>query len=219
MADMHHFLDLAGFEVITSSKELLLPYKIPVLTSLCNNILAHIPFINKLCLIQLIVARPERKDEHPLPSSSIIVTCKNERGTIAQTVERCPALGSWTELIFVEGGSSDGTRQEIERVIAATSRTDITIRLVGQTGKGKGDAVRAGFAAAHGEVLMILDGDLTVPPEELPKFFDALVCSKGEFINGSRLIYGMENKAMQFLNFIAIFFIRHRFQLAVRPTL
>ncbi len=129
----------------------------------------------------------------------MIIPARNERGNIEGAVARTPRLGSRTELIFVEGNSSDGTAEEIERVIAA--HPDREIRLVRQgDGVGKGDAVRKGFAAATGDVLMILDADLTMPPEELPKFLRALASGRGEFINGSRLVYPMEKQAMRFLN-------------------
>lgn len=137
-------------------------------------------------------------------SVSVIVPCKNEKGNIQAIVERCPEMGSSTELIFVEGGSRDGTQQEIERVIQ--EHPEKKIRLFVQEGKGKGDAVRKGFAHATGDVLMILDADMTVAPEELPRFFELLVSGKAEFVNGSRLVYAMESDAMRFLNLTANFF-------------
>jgi hypothetical protein len=77
------------------------------------------------------------------------------------------------------------------------------IKIMQQTGKGKGDAVRLGFAAASGDILMILDADLTMPPEDLPKFYELLATGHGEFANGVRLVYPMDEKAMQFLNLCA----------------
>jgi glycosyltransferase involved in cell wall biosynthesis len=111
-------------------------------------------------------------------------------------------MGPGTELIFVDGNSSDGTVEEIETVIREY-KGPLTLRYIPQgDGKGKGDAVRKGFAAAKNDVLMILDSDLTVPPEDLPKFYRALVQQKGEFINGVRLVYPMEGEAMRFLNLL-----------------
>jgi glycosyltransferase involved in cell wall biosynthesis len=131
-----------------------------------------------------------------------VIPCKNERGNIAPAVERLPALGTETEIIFVDGNSTDGTVEAIEAVIAKYG-TARSIRLVHQgNGRGKGDAVRKGFDAATGDVLMILDADLTVAPEDLPKFYDALISGKGDFINGTRLVYPMESEAMRFLNFL-----------------
>src|SRR5207237_521785 len=116
-------------------------------------------------------------------------------------VLRTPTMGATTEIIFVEGNSRDNTLEEIKRVTEQYPEKNVSWYV--QDGKGKGDAVRKGFAHAKGDILMILDGDITVPPEELPKFFDALVHGKGEFINGSRFIYGMEQGATRFLNLLA----------------
>lgn len=127
--------------------------------------------------------------------------CRNERGNVEAAVTRCPTMGKSTEIIFVEGHSRDNTLEEIQRVQKAYPEKNI--RWYVQSGIGKGDAVRLGFAQAQGDILMILDGDLTAPPEELPKFFNALIDGNGEFINGSRLVYGMESGAMRILNLIA----------------
>lgn len=133
-------------------------------------------------------------------SCSVIIPCKNEKGTIADAVLRTPLMGKHTELIFVLGGSTDGTEEAVKACIQAYPSRDI--KLIFQKGIGKGDAVRAGFAAASGDVLMILDGDLTVAPEALPSFFDALVKGKGDLVVGSRLAFSMEQGAMRFLNLL-----------------
>jgi glycosyltransferase involved in cell wall biosynthesis len=127
--------------------------------------------------------------------------CRNERGNIEAVVRRLPRIASSEEIIFVEGHSSDGTLQEIHRVKGLFSECDIKILL--QDGKGKGDAVRKGFEAARGDILMILDADLTTPPESLPKFFKALATGQCEFVSGTRLVYPLEVQAMRFLNFAA----------------
>jgi glycosyltransferase involved in cell wall biosynthesis len=134
-------------------------------------------------------------------SATVVVPCRNERGNIQAAVDRLPRFCSKLEIVFVEGGSSDGTWDEIQRVIAASPQYDI--KAIKQTGKGKGDAVRKGFAEATGDVLFILDADLTTAPVDLPKFYEALAAGRGEFINGSRLVYPMEKQAMRFLNQIA----------------
>jgi glycosyltransferase involved in cell wall biosynthesis len=131
----------------------------------------------------------------------VVVPCRNERGNIGAVIKRLPDFCSDIELIFVEGHSKDGSLEEIRRVIAAYPERDIKVFV--QKAIGKGDAVREGFAHARGEVLMILDADLTMPPEALPRFYDALASGKGEFINGSRLVYPMQNQAMRFLNLLA----------------
>jgi glycosyltransferase involved in cell wall biosynthesis len=129
-----------------------------------------------------------------------VIPCRNEKGNIEAAIQRLPNFGNHQEIIFVDGHSTDGTVEEIQRVI--DTYRDRTIRFLAQDGQGKGDAVRKGFAAATGDILMILDADLTVPPEDLPKFYDAIVCGKGEFINGCRLVYPMEGQAMRFLNLL-----------------
>ena len=200
LGDIQDLLSLANFQTISKGYKLLLPVRVPLLSGLFNRVLANLPLLRKLCLVELIVARPAPA---PVPEESltcsVIVPARNERGNIEGAVKRTPSLGRHTELIFVEGNSSDDTAEEIERVIAAHPEKDI--RLVRQgSGVGKGDAVRKGFAAATCDVLMILDADLTMPPEDLPKFFRALASGRGEFINGSRLVYPMEKQAMRFLN-------------------
>src|SRR6185369_8119798 len=129
---------------------------------------------------------------------SVVVAARNEEGNIEQVIRRTPQLGGGTELIFVEGGSRDNTYAAIEKAIA--DHPDRAIKLFRQSGTGKGDAVRTGFANATGEILMILDADLTVPPEDLPRFYDAIVNGKGDFINGVRLVYPMEDQAMRLAN-------------------
>lgn len=131
-------------------------------------------------------------------STSILIPCRNEKGNVETAIKRVPEFGAHQEIIFVEGGSTDGTKEEIERIIRTYPNKDI--KLIVQDGVGKGHAVRKGFAAAEGDILMILDADLTVPPEDLPKFYDALAEDLGEFINGCRLVYPMEKEAMRFLN-------------------
>jgi SAM-dependent methyltransferase len=200
LEDFQNLLSLAGFQTIQKGFKILMPVRIPFLSAFFNRVLVNLPLFRKLALVACIVARPAPT---PVPqesiSCSVIVPARNEKGNIADAVVRTPRMGKHTELIFVEGNSSDGTAEEIERVIATNPDRDI--RLIRQgSGVGKGDAVRKGFAAAQGDVLMILDADLTMPPEELPKFFQALASGRGEFINGSRLVYPMEKQAMRFLN-------------------
>lgn len=199
-ADMRNFLYLSGFEVVTAGRQILCPGYIPLVSWFCNSLGALIPGINSLCVNNWLIARmqPVKKNDVKV---SVIIPCRNERGNVESAVQRCPAMGLGTEIIFVEGHSKDDTLSEIKRVIAAYPDKDI--KMFVQQGKGKGDAVRLGFEHAQGDLFMILDADLTMPAEELPKFYQAYITGKGEFINGSRLVYGMESQAMQFLNLIA----------------
>jgi glycosyltransferase involved in cell wall biosynthesis/SAM-dependent methyltransferase len=216
-ADIRSLMELNGFDVIKEGRGLLLPKHIPLLSSFINRFVAKLPVISELCLTTYVVARKIELPVHePAPSVTVLVPCRNEKGNIRSAVERIPMMGSHTEILFVDGNSNDGTVQEIEAVIAEyADKRDI--KLLHQIppgskdgadhGKmlklGKGDAVRKGFVAAEGEMLMILDADLTVLPEELPLFYQAMVNNRGQFINGTRLIYPMEKDAMRFLNKIA----------------
>ena len=201
-ADIRNLLELAGFEVIRRGERVLLPMYIPVLSALCNRWLVHLPGIRHLALVHLLVARTKPVSPSQPYTCSVIIPCRNEKGNVEAAVLRTPTLGNHTEIIFVEGNSSDGTAEEVKRVIARHPARDI--KLVPQgSGRGKGDAVRKGFAAATGDVLMILDADLTVEPEELSKFYEALRSGLGEFIHGSRLVYPLEEEAMRFLNKLA----------------
>jgi glycosyltransferase involved in cell wall biosynthesis len=168
---------------------------------LINRFIGTLPGIRRLCVRNYLVARPLHVGAAKSPSVSVVVPCRNERGNIEPILRRIPRFCDDLEIIFVEGNSRDGTYEEIERLIPLFPDRDV--KLMRQAGRGKGDAVYLGFDAARGEVLMILDADLSVPPEQLPKFYDALRRGKGEFINGSRLVYPMENQAMRALNLAA----------------
>ncbi|MBN1397930.1 MAG: glycosyltransferase [Bacteroidetes bacterium] len=200
--DLHNLLELSDYEIIRSGQRLLIPKNIPVISWLVNKYLAQLPFIKKLCVVRFFVARPRLIDKKAKQYSvSVIIPARNEQGNIEQAVLRVPKMGKSTELIFVEGHSTDKTLDEIKRVVKAYGKK-WQLRFAVQKGKGKADAVREGFRMADGDILMILDGDLTVAPEELPKFYEAIATNRGEFINGSRLVYPMEKQAMRFLNII-----------------
>ncbi len=199
-ADIANLLHLADFEVVKTERRLLFPKHIPLLSALFNKFLAYLPLLNKLCLCHYVVARPRARETASVYSSTIVIPCRNERGNVEAAVQRIPPFGGRQEIIFVDGHSTDGTPEEIQRVMAEYPDKDI--RFLVQDGKGKGDAVRKGFAQATGDILMILDADLTMPPEDLPKFYEAIASGKGEFINGCRLVYPMESQAMRVLNLL-----------------
>jgi len=200
LSDVTNLLHLAGWEIIKADTRILWPLRTPLLGPLLNRWLA--PLLKHFCLTAFVVARPR-----PLPSHyhtyscSVIIPARNEAGNIEAAVQRTPEMGSGTEIIFVEGHSKDNTWEEIQRVVAHYPKRNI--RLLKQQSKGKGGAVREGFAAATGDLLFILDADLTMPPEDLPKFYTVACTGTADFVNGVRLVYPMENEAMRFLNMLA----------------
>jgi ubiquinone/menaquinone biosynthesis C-methylase UbiE len=199
--DIINLLELEGFDIIKQGRRLLFPKFFPLLSWFFNKYIAHLPLFNRLCITGHIITRPavfgavDNKDY----SVSVIVPARNEAGNIENAVKHTPRLGKHTEIIFVEGHSTDNTLAEIKRVYEKY-KNEWDIKYTVQEGKGKGDAVRKGFAMANGDIFMILDGDLTVPPGDLSKFYNAIATGKGEYINGSRLVYPMEKQAMRTLN-------------------
>ena len=199
--DVVNLLHLSEFETIRISAEIMWPVRTPLIGTICNKYLVKLWPFRWFGLTNFLIARRGAgQPEGPEPLVSVVVPARNEEGNIRQIFDRVPEMGAGTELIFVEGHSKDDTYGTIEREMARRSRD--RVKLFRQTGKGKGDAVRLGFAEATGDLLMILDADLTVPPEDLPRFYAAWRSRKGEFINGVRLVYPMEERAMRFFNFL-----------------
>lgn len=199
LGDIQNLLYLEKFETIKTERKILFPKYIPLINTLLNKFLANLPGVSQLALINLLTARPQMlaNDEY---SVSILVPARNEKGNIENAILRTPKFGKWQEFLFVEGNSSDGTYDEMLRV--KEKYPDHKIKIMKQSGKGKGNAVREGFEQAAGDILMILDADLTTPPEDMPKFYHALAENRGEFINGCRLVYKMEKQAMRLINFL-----------------
>ncbi len=201
--DVKGLLQLENFQTIKTDRKILLPMYLPVFNFFFNKILANLPIFNNLDLVSIMTARPVLNN-HQQATVSIIIPARNERGNIENAIKRTPVFGTHQEFIFIEGNSSDNTYEEALRV--QMNYPDKDIKVLRQSGKGKGNAVREAFDVATGDVLMILDADLTMPPEELPKFYDALLYNKGEFINGCRLVYPMDKNAMRFLNLLGNMF-------------
>lgn len=205
-SDIANILDLADFDVIKTEWRQLVPARLFGLGTFINRFIGTLPLIRKLSLRHFIVARSLTKAKRKDLSTTVLVPCRNEKGNIESAITRLPKFCKDLEVLYVEGNSSDGTFEECERVrdhYAKPENGAWDIKVFKQPGKGKGDAVRKGFDEARGDILMILDADLTMPPEELPKFYEAIASGKGEFINGSRLVYPMEKGAMRFLNYWA----------------
>lgn len=200
--DLCNILELNGFEVLTKTTEQMLPFRIPLLSSFFNRFLVRLPFFRHLGMSNFIVARPVAKPrlEGDI-SCSVVVPARNESGNVKAALDRIPTLGKQTEVIFVEGNSTDDTWEAIQRETAAYEGPH-RIKTLQQPGKGKWDAVFAGFTVAEGDVLVIQDADLTAPPEDLPKFYEAIAEGRAEFANGCRLVYPMESEAMRFLNLL-----------------
>lgn len=200
LSDIRNLLEMSGFEVIETGGRMLCPVWIPLLSALCNRILASLPLLRRLCLVQTIIARPIAEPQKNF-SVTVLSAMRNEKGNVASIVNAMPLMGISTEVLFIEGHSTDGTWEEIERVRDAKRRT-VTVRGLKQPGKGKADALHHGIRESTGDILIVYDGDFTVHPSELPKLYDALASGRAEFVNGSRLVYPMHGKAMPILNLL-----------------
>jgi ubiquinone/menaquinone biosynthesis C-methylase UbiE len=201
IGDIRNLLSLSSFEAYRAGKRVLFPIGIPLFSFFVNKILGRLPIFNHFGLNTFVFARLSSalsfpKDEF---TTSVVIPARNESGNIENAILRMPKFGKHLEIIFVEGNSTDNTWETIQQVQQKYAG-QYDIKIARQDGKGKGDAVRKGYSIASGDILMILDADLTVPPEDLPKFYNAMIERKGEFINGSRLVYPMELKAMRHLN-------------------
>jgi SAM-dependent methyltransferase len=197
--DLNNLLQLSGYEVLREWEEVVVPLRVPFLAYLANRFFSRVAPFRWFAMTNFMVARPVAQATAS-PTVSVIVAARNEEGHIEELMKRIPEMGGGTEIIFVEGNSSDDTWGAIERAI--TGHPHRNCKLLKQPGKGKGDAVRTGFDAATGDILMILDADITVPPEDLPRFYQILASGQGEFANGVRLVYPMQDDAMRFANLV-----------------
>ncbi len=207
--DLDNLCKISDYEVVRFRNTVYFPWKWFGLGSVVNKILSITPGLNRLSLVNVITLRPI-KPSMDSPSVTVVIPARNEKGNIENALKRMPDLGAPLEVIFVEGNSNDGTYEEIQRVIADPQyQAKFKLKLFKQTTKGKADAVRVGFSHASHELITILDADLTMPPEKLPRFYNAYVAGKADFVNGSRLLYPMEGEAMRFLNHLGnVFFAK-----------
>ncbi|MBU3621104.1 bifunctional class I SAM-dependent methyltransferase/glycosyltransferase family 2 protein [Polynucleobacter sp. CS-Odin-A6] len=207
--DMENILEISNFQPLKQWSEILLPLYIPLFSNFLNQYIAKIFPFRLLNISNFMVARPLGEYIQKNPTVSVIIPARNEAGHIKEILERVPEMGGGTEIIFVEGNSSDDTYSAILEAISQSQSSNI--KIFKQYGKGKGDAVRLGFEMASGDILMILDADITVPPEDLPRFFNLIANGTAEFVNGVRLIYPMEKEAMRFANLVGNKFFAYAF--------
>jgi hypothetical protein len=215
-SDIENFFRLSNFEIVRYDSKVLIPFYIPIISFLANRFLAPLPLFRLFCMLNIAVARPIKNKRH-LKSVSIVVPARNEAGNIENIIRRIPDMSGDDEIIFIEGNSTDNTWGRIQEVKAKYLEKNIIIAQ--QDGKGKGDAVRKGFNLATKDILMILDADISVMPEDLTRFYQAIADDKGEFINGSRLVYPMEKKAMRFFNILGNKFFAEAFSFVLGQRL
>ena len=204
MNDVINLLNITGYQPVKIGRRCIIPKYFPIVSNFVNRYVSPLPIVNHLGLTNYIVSRQriDRSNHSHDYTVSVIIPARNEAGNIAAAIERLPQLGKHTEIIFVEGHSQDDTWNQIQTLVQAYTG-EFTLQAFQQSGKGKGDAVRLGFEKATGDILIILDADLTVQPEELVNFVNAIVSGRGEFINGSRLVYPYSQAAMPWLNTLA----------------
>lgn len=200
LRDVCNILEVSGYDVSEKGFRLAIPVWIPIISNVINKIVPRIYVINNMSFVQYAVCR--KRQEAPKRDSlscSVVIPCHNEEGNIKECVQRVPTVGKFTEILVVDDGSTDRTAEIAESI--AKDRKDVrVIRL--EKNLGKGNAVRTGFENAKGDVLIILDADMAVMPEDMPKFFNAIADGAAEFVNGTRMVYPMEKEAMKFLNYL-----------------
>ena len=195
--DIASILHVLGFDIVEEALAVPVPKRIPLIAPVLNAVVPDLPLLRYASSVQFIAAR--RRIPREDLSVSVIVPCHNEEGNVAECARRIPDMGSGTEIVFVDDGSSDGTRE----AVITTMADDPRVRLLAyDTNHGKANAVRAGFDVARNDVLMILDADMTVAPEDLPKFLEPIASGTADFVNGTRLVYPMQGAAMPTVNFV-----------------
>lgn len=196
--DLNNALTTAGFQRTAVARWQICPFRLLGLGPLVNAVGRFLFFLDWLKLNQFQVFRPLPPAPLPDESVTICLTCRDERDNIEPIVRAIPELTPAQEILFVEGHSTDGTRAEIERVIQAYPEKNI--RVIGQPGKGQGDAIRAGFSQARGNIIILLESDMTSPPENVRYVYEALRRRYAEFLEGSRFIYPLSLQAMPLAN-------------------
>ena len=209
VADTSVYLSGCGYEVTRVFRRTICPIFAFGLGPAVNATGVILPFFDFFKLDQFILARPlpELFPGTSPNSLTVCITVRNEKENIEKIVRSLPIVCENQEILFVEGHSTDGTRQEIERVIKKYPSKNV--RVIGQPGKGQGDAIRVGFKDAKGEIIILYEGDGTSDPGDLKYFYDSMRQGRFEFIEGSRFVYPLVSEAMPFTNKLGnIFFAR-----------
>lgn len=197
--DLQNIVKLAGYTVVRTRPIGYFPWFLFGLGHFINHLFVTIPGLRWLSFAFMAVLRPVIPENPADLLLSCVIPARNEKGNIENALKRMPKVECKLEIIFVEGHSTDGTWEEILR-ISENYKDQFRIKYFRQTGKGKSDAVRLGLSKTTGDILTILDADLTMPPEFLTRFYKTYCEGHADFINGSRLVYPMEGNAMRFLN-------------------
>jgi SAM-dependent methyltransferase len=194
--DVINILNILDYETIEYGYRLPVPFYIPFFSGLLNRLISRLPVLNNLCLLQYIVARD--RQPYRCSSCSVIVPCFNEEKNIQACLNSLPEFGAETEIIVVDDGSTDATADRVREIASVMP----SVRLISYApNRGKGYALQVGFKECRGDVVIILDADMSVSPREAPRFFAPIAEGKAEFVNGTRMIYPIEKRAMSFLRF------------------
>ncbi len=208
LEDLKNIFEISGYEVEESGYSIIIPSHIPFLSNKINNLIKGNGFFARFCVEQYIVAKKAKLGKEKKLSCTVVIPCYNEEENIKQAIETVPKMGTKTEVLVVDDGSSDKTVQVVKRVM----KKNKNLKLISyKPNQGKGYAVKKGFDAVVTDTMMIQDADMTVPPEELPRFFNLIAEGKADFVNGTRLIYPMEEQAMRNLNMIGNVVFGHVF--------
>ncbi len=199
--NIESFLKSSGWEKIKNVNNFIFPFRIPFLSYIVENVFIKLPFLNKLSFCSMYSAQ-KSNISHPDKKVTILVPCKNEEGNISPLVKRIPNFAKSIQLIFINDKSTDKTKEKVNNEILLNSRKNLIIEMVTSKGNGKGAAVREGMKIAKGEICMVLDADMTVLPEDLPQFYNAIINGYGNFINGTRLVYSLEDQSMRLFNIL-----------------
>lgn len=186
----------AGYDLIETITRQFIPFKFLYLGNIINKILELLLFYFKFGVKTYIVLRKISIREKSL-SKTIIIPAKNEEGNLEELVSRIPKFEN-CEIIFSIGESSDRTLEVSKKIIDKNS--DFNIKLIEQSKNGKANAVWEAIALSSGDVLAILDSDLSVDPETLKDFFKIIESNSADFVNGTRLVYEMEKGSMRIIN-------------------